>query len=224
MPPATAGWQQWAGKPQVQIPFSELSPDSVFFLCLPTFDERTTELHLQAEKFTETVLHLNLGHLVGFFFVRVGVVLFYFMCPLWWDNYRATSEAPSPGLETETDTQIMKTENSLHLNLEIFWFFGFLKFSIFSFYFNTFLYIDFTFIYLFFIFIIIFFFIFDFQSSLCLSNVCSAYCVISTLELPVYTFEIFLSDTLFCFLPPVCVFVFPISLTSCFPSQLTLPF
>jgi hypothetical protein len=32
------------------------------FLCLPTFDERTTELHLQAEKHTETVLHLNLGH------------------------------------------------------------------------------------------------------------------------------------------------------------------
>jgi hypothetical protein len=38
-----------------------------FPLFLPTFDERTTELHLQAEKLTETVLHLNLGHLVGFF-------------------------------------------------------------------------------------------------------------------------------------------------------------
>jgi hypothetical protein len=37
------------------------------FLCLPTFDERTTKLHLQAEKLTETVLHLNLGHLVGLF-------------------------------------------------------------------------------------------------------------------------------------------------------------
>jgi hypothetical protein len=34
-----------------------------FFLCLPTFHERTTKLHLQAEKLTETVLHLNLGHL-----------------------------------------------------------------------------------------------------------------------------------------------------------------
>jgi hypothetical protein len=33
-----------------------------FFLFLPTFDERTPELHLQAEKLTETVLHLNLGH------------------------------------------------------------------------------------------------------------------------------------------------------------------
>jgi hypothetical protein len=43
MPPATAGSQQQAGKPQLQIPFSELSPDSFFFsLFLPAFDERTT--------------------------------------------------------------------------------------------------------------------------------------------------------------------------------------
>jgi hypothetical protein len=34
----------------------------LFFLFLPTFDERTTELQLQVEKLTETVLHLNLGH------------------------------------------------------------------------------------------------------------------------------------------------------------------
>jgi hypothetical protein len=33
-----------------------------FFLFLPNFDERTTKLHLEAEKLTETVLHLNLGH------------------------------------------------------------------------------------------------------------------------------------------------------------------
>jgi hypothetical protein len=38
-----------------------------FFFSLPTFDEKTTELHLHAEKLTETVLHLNLGHFVGFF-------------------------------------------------------------------------------------------------------------------------------------------------------------
>jgi hypothetical protein len=37
------------------------------FFSLPTFDEKTTELHLHAEKLTETVLHLNLGHFVGFF-------------------------------------------------------------------------------------------------------------------------------------------------------------
>jgi hypothetical protein len=51
-----------------------------FFLFLPTFDERTTELQLHAEKLTETVLHLNSGHLVGF--LCVCVVLFYFMHPL----------------------------------------------------------------------------------------------------------------------------------------------
>jgi uncharacterized membrane protein len=60
----------------------------------------------------------------------------------------------------ETDTQIIKTETSLHLNLEVFWFCVFFKFSIFSFYFNTFLYRDFSFIYLFFIFILIFIFLF----------------------------------------------------------------
>jgi hypothetical protein len=33
-----------------------------------------------------------------------------------------------------------------------------------------------------------------------------------------------LFDSLFCFLLFVCLFVFPFSLTSCFPSPLTLPF
>jgi hypothetical protein len=41
------------------------SPD--FFFSLSPFDEKTTELHLHAEKLTKTVLHLNLGHFVGFF-------------------------------------------------------------------------------------------------------------------------------------------------------------
>jgi hypothetical protein len=36
------------------------------FFSLPTFDETTTELQLHAEKLTETVLHLNLGHFVVF--------------------------------------------------------------------------------------------------------------------------------------------------------------
>jgi hypothetical protein len=52
----------------------------VFFLfSLPTFDETTIELCLHAEKLTETVLHLNLGHFVGFFcFVLCSFGLFYF--------------------------------------------------------------------------------------------------------------------------------------------------
>jgi hypothetical protein len=40
-----------------------------YFLSLPAFDEKTTELHLHAEKLNESVLHLNLGHFMGFFFV-----------------------------------------------------------------------------------------------------------------------------------------------------------
>jgi hypothetical protein len=59
----------------------------LFFFSLPTSDEKTTELHLHAEKLTETVLHLNLGHFVGFCFlifvlVFFCAVLFYFMHPL----------------------------------------------------------------------------------------------------------------------------------------------
>jgi hypothetical protein len=47
------------------------------FFFLPTIDETTTELHLHAEKLTETVLHLNLGHFVVFF-VWFGLVWFGF--------------------------------------------------------------------------------------------------------------------------------------------------
>jgi hypothetical protein len=55
-----------------------------FFFSLPTSDEKTTELHMHAEKLTETVLHLNLGRLVGFCFLVFFfcAVLFYFMHPL----------------------------------------------------------------------------------------------------------------------------------------------
>jgi hypothetical protein len=57
--------------------YSQTCLQTVFF-SLPTCDEKTTELHLHAEKLTEIVLHLNLGHFVGFFFL-FSVVLFYFM-------------------------------------------------------------------------------------------------------------------------------------------------
>jgi hypothetical protein len=50
------------------------------FFSLPTFEEKTTELHLHAEKLTETVLHLNpqTVQFVDFF----CAVLFYFMFSL----------------------------------------------------------------------------------------------------------------------------------------------
>jgi hypothetical protein len=50
-----------------------------FFSSVPASDEKTTKLHLHAEKLTETVLHLNMGQFVGFFFCAV---LSYFMRPL----------------------------------------------------------------------------------------------------------------------------------------------
>jgi hypothetical protein len=68
-----------AGRQVTVADTSELSPDSFFFLFLHTFDERTTELHLQAEKLTETVLHLNLGHLVGLLCVCVCVCVYSFV-------------------------------------------------------------------------------------------------------------------------------------------------
>jgi hypothetical protein len=52
------------------------------FFSLPTFDEKTTELHLHAEKRTETVLHLNLGHFVGFFCVCVCSFVLLYVSPL----------------------------------------------------------------------------------------------------------------------------------------------
>jgi hypothetical protein len=51
--------------------------DTFCFFSLPTFDEKTTELHLHAEKLAETVLHLNLGHFVGLFFFVCSYVLLY---------------------------------------------------------------------------------------------------------------------------------------------------
>jgi hypothetical protein len=53
-------------KPQPQIAIHRTVSRFFFLFSLPTFEKKTTELHLHAEKLTET-LHLNLGHFVGFF-------------------------------------------------------------------------------------------------------------------------------------------------------------
>jgi hypothetical protein len=148
---------------------SQTCLQALFFFSLPTFDEKATELHLHAEKLTETVLHLNLGHLVGFFFLFVQ-----FCSTLCLSFYETTTEQHLrhhlQDWRLRDDTKIIKTEISLHLNLEVFIFyflFCFIKFY--------YIYIFLSFIY-FFIFILIFtLFIFYFQSSLCLSNAFSAY-------------------------------------------------
>jgi hypothetical protein len=57
--------------------FTKLSPDSflllLFFL---SFDETMTELELDAERITETVLHLNLGFICFVVFWFLGFLLF----------------------------------------------------------------------------------------------------------------------------------------------------
>jgi hypothetical protein len=58
-----------AGEPEPQIAIHRTVSRLFFFSFLSSFDETTTELHLHAEKLTETVLHLNLGHLVVFWFL-----------------------------------------------------------------------------------------------------------------------------------------------------------
>jgi hypothetical protein len=116
-----------------------------FFSSLSSFDETTTELHPHAEKLTETVLHLNLGHFVGFwfsyFFCFLGVFLVFF--PFDEKNNRTTSVTPSPGLEAEG-----LTPKLLRLKLYCIWTWRFFN-------------------------LILLYFIF--QSSLCLSNACLAY-------------------------------------------------
>jgi hypothetical protein len=136
---------------------------------------------------------------------RLGLILFYFMFPLWWDNYRTTSEAPSPGLEAER-----RTPKLLRLKLHCIgtWSFFYFLFCFILFY--LYIYI-FFFHLLIFIFILIFIlFIFYFQSSLCLSNAFSVY------DWLVHCLSLFISLKFFglslCF---VCLstwlFVFPFS-------------
>jgi hypothetical protein len=72
------------------------------FFSLPITDKKTTKLQLHAKKHTETVLHLNLGHFVGFFFGGCSFVLLY-ASPLM-RQHRTTSETPSPALEAEGRT------------------------------------------------------------------------------------------------------------------------
>jgi hypothetical protein len=123
------------------------------------------------------------------------VFFFLLMLPLWWDNYRTTSEAPSPGLEAEE-----RTPKLLRLKLHCIWTWRFFKkiFIYFLFY-IIYIYKIFSFIYLFFIFIITFIFIFYFQSSLCLSNTFSAYCWLVH-SLLFISLKLFLFVSLFCFL------------------------
>jgi hypothetical protein len=124
MLPATAGWQQ-AGKPQPQIAIHR--PVSRLFFVSPYLSWEKNWTTPACWKTYWKCIAFEVGTLCGII-LCVCADLFYFMHPLKWDNYRTTSEAPSPGLEAETNTKIIKTETSLHLNLESFFFLFFILF------------------------------------------------------------------------------------------------
>jgi hypothetical protein len=95
------------------------------FFFLSNFDETATELHLCAEKLTEIVLHLNLGHIVGFFCccsVLLCFVLFFlvFFSHLMRQQQNYLWDTISRIGGWRANTSIIKTETLLHLNLEIF--------------------------------------------------------------------------------------------------------
>jgi hypothetical protein len=153
-----------ARQSQPQIPVTELSPDFFFFF-LPTSDEKTTELHVHAKNLLKLYCIWTWDTWWGFVFCFLFfwgffcAVFLYFMRPLWWDNYRTTSEPPSPGLKTETDNKIIKTETSLHLNMDSFLFIYFFI-TYFAFCFILFLYISLSFTYFSFLFLSLFFLFF----------------------------------------------------------------
>jgi hypothetical protein len=71
---------------------SQTCLQNLFFFSLPTFDETKTELHLHAEKLTETVLHLNLGHFVGFFLFCFVWFCFILVFPVFFPYDETTTE------------------------------------------------------------------------------------------------------------------------------------
>jgi hypothetical protein len=96
---------------------SQTCLQTLFFFSLPTFDEKTTKLHLHAEKLTEMVLHLKLGHFLGLFVF----CFFFFLCYPF--DETTTEQHLRHHLQDwrlRDKTKIIKTETSLHLNLEVF--------------------------------------------------------------------------------------------------------
>jgi hypothetical protein len=137
-----------------------------------------------------------MGNFLGGFFVLFCAGFFVLflsvLVPLWWENDRTTSETQSPGLEAEGWTPKLLRQILLHLHLKIFKYFFLVS--------------------LIFLFSFFLFFSFYFQSSLCLSNACSAYCwLVHYLSLFIFLKHFLLFCCLFFLL--VSLF-FPISLTS----------
>jgi hypothetical protein len=113
-PPATAGWQQQAASHSCRYHSQNCLQFSPY---LWWEKNRTTPACC---KTSWNCIAFELGTLCGFLFFLVVCGFVHFMLPLWWDNYRPTSEAPSPELETEGQTTKLLRQTSLHLKLEVF--------------------------------------------------------------------------------------------------------
>jgi hypothetical protein len=138
------------------------------------------------------LLHLNLVHFVGFCVCVYSFVLLY-VSPLLRQLQNNIWGTISRTAGWEMNTKIIKTEISLHLNLEGFFFLFFILF-----YFILFIYF-FSFTYFLFLFLSLFLSFFYFQSSLCLSNAFSAYgWLVNCLSL-FTSLKRFLFVSLFCF-------------------------
>jgi hypothetical protein len=71
-----------AGEPQPQIDIHKAVSRLFLLLFFSSFDESTTELGLDAEGLTKTVLHLNLGFICFDVFWFWGFLLFVLFFPL----------------------------------------------------------------------------------------------------------------------------------------------
>jgi hypothetical protein len=178
MPPATTGWQQQAGKPQPQIPFTELSPDSFYFF-LSLF------LPLMRKQPKYTCMMKNLLELYCIW--TWDTLLVFVFCFCFFVQFCSTLCISFDETTTEQhlrhhlqDLRLRRTPKLLRLKLHCIWtwrVFIYLFFIIyFSFCFILFIYIYFFHLLIFHFYSYLYSFIFYFQSSLCLSNACSAYC------------------------------------------------
>jgi hypothetical protein len=150
-PPATAGWWQRAGRPQLQI-FTELSPDSFFCLSLPLMRKQPNYICMLKNLLKLYCIWIwdTLWGFVLFCFVLCGFVLFY-SSPLVRQLQNNISGTISRIGGWGMNTKIIKNETSLHLNLEIFFSFSFISIYILSFY-TYFLFLFLSLYFLFFIF------------------------------------------------------------------------
>jgi hypothetical protein len=94
----------------------------VLFCLFSSFDKTTTELGLDAEGLTETVLHLNLEFICFVVFLFFVCLFALFYSPLRQRQRQRQNFFPDTNTRTRgwrINTKIIKTETLLHLNMGI---------------------------------------------------------------------------------------------------------